>query len=157
MVLRIDDWVFRIDPEKTAEHSSLVSSQHCTCGFCVNYYQTILSVCLGLKEFLARFHVQVDAPSEMYPIDRIHYLAGYRVFGQVEQFGLAPMMVDGVPVTAEPVDDYNFLLYVGVMELPWVMEEDWEDVISPANEAEFLEGMYRKLAMRGYDSTILYS
>ena len=52
MVLKIDDWVFQVDLEKTKEHSSFVSSQHCTCGFCENYYRTILAVCPGLKDFL---------------------------------------------------------------------------------------------------------
>ena len=157
MVLKIDDWFFQVDLEKTKEHSSFVSSQHCTCGFCENYYRTILSVCPGLKDFLMQFNQLVDAPSEMYPIDPAWYLSGYRVFGQVLQFGLAPMMVDDVPITAEPVDDTNFLLEVGELELPWVMDEPWEDVISPANEPEFLENMYRKLSRRNPDTGIFCS
>ena len=157
MVLKIDDWVFQVDPEKTKEHSSFVSSQHCMCGFCENYYRTILSVCPGLKEFLGQFYILVDAPSEMYPIDPIHYLSGYRVFGRIEQFGIAPMMVDGVPIQAEPVDETNFMLEVGLLELPWVMDEDWADVISPANEPEFLENMYRKLSLRQYDDNYFCS
>ena len=157
MVLQIDDWIFRVDMEKTKEHSSFVSSEHCTCGFCENYYRTILGVCPGLKEYLYQFGILVDAPSEMYPIDRTLYLSGYRVFDEILHFGVAPMMVDGVPVTAEPVDDMNFLLEVGEVELPWILAEDWEDVISPANEPEFLEKMYRKLIRRNGISGPVYS
>ena len=148
MILQIDDWIFEIDLSKTREHSSLVSSEHCTCGFCENYYRTIGVACPALQAFLARFGALVDGPSEMYPIDRELYLAGYRVFGRVMKFGVGPMMVDGVPVSVEPVDETNFLLEVGEVVLPWVLSEDWDDVISPANEPEFLERMYRKLLLR---------
>jgi len=37
------------------------------------------------------------------------------------------------------------MLEVGEMQLPWVMHEDPDEVISPANEPEFLEKMYRKM------------
>ena len=46
------------------------------------------------------------------------------------------------------IDYSTALLEVGEVELPWVLAEDWEDVISPANEPEFLEKMYRKLIRR---------
>ena len=48
------------------------------------------------------------------------------------------------------------MIEVGEMELPWVMEEDPDEVISPANEPEFLEKMYRKVMLRngGFGSII---
>lgn len=58
------------------------------------------------------------------------------------------MMVDGVPVMADIRDGEQFMLEVGEMVLPWVLEEDMDEVISPANEPEFLEKMYRKLLSR---------
>ena len=149
MVLQIDDWIFRVDMEKTKEHSSFVSSEHCTCGFCENYYRTILGVCPGLKEYLYQFGILVDAPSEMYPIEPTLYLSGYRVTGEILQWGSGPIMISGVPVTAEPSTNGTFLLEVGELALPWVLNEDMDEVISPANEPEFLERMYRKLAVRG--------
>lgn len=157
MVLRIDDWVFRIDLKKTKEHSSFVSLEHCTCGYCENYYRTVTATYPGLKTFLARFGVLIDGPSEMYPIEPTLYLAGYRVFGSVVEYGNGPIMVDGVPVTAEPVDDAHFMLEVGEMPLPWAMAEDMNEVISPANEPEFLEKMYRKILLRNADSAPIYS
>jgi hypothetical protein len=66
------------------------------------------------------------------------------------------MMVDGVPVTAEIEDENHFLLEVGEMELPWLLPIDPESVVSPANEPEFLEKMYRKLAVR-YSNSLFYS
>ena len=152
MVLQIEDWVFRIDLERTKEHSSFVSSEHCTCSYCENYYRTVSLVYPDMKGFLAQFGVRTDAPSEMYPIEPTLYLAGYRIFGEILTYGIAPIMVDGVPVTAEPKDEHHFMLEVGEMPLPWVLPEDPNDVVSPANEPEFLEKMYRKLLLRNGDS-----
>ena len=151
MVLQIEDWIFEIDLEKTKEHSSFVSSEHCTCGYCENYYRSVQLVYPELKPFLAQFGVLIDGPSEMYPIEPTLYLAGYRVFGRIIHFGNGPVMVGGVPVTAEPVDDVHFMLEAGEMPLPWVMQEDRNEVVSPANEPEFLERMYRKLLLRNGD------
>ena len=148
MVLQIEDWIFEIDLVKTKEHSSFVSSEHCTCDYCENYYRTAELVYPELKPFLARFGIVIDGPSEMYPIEPTLYLAGYRVFGRIIQFGNCPIMINGIPVSGEPVDDVHFLLEVGEMPLPWVMDIDPDEVISPANEPEFLERMYRKLLMR---------
>ncbi len=157
MVLQIDDWVFRVDLDKTKEHSSFVSSEHCTCGYCENYYRSISAAYPGLPSFLSGFGIFIDGPSEMYPIEPTLYLAGYRVFGEIVSYGKAPMMVDGVPVTAEPVDDVHFMLEVGEMYLSWVLEEDMNEVISPANEPEFLERMYRKLLLRNPDTGVICS
>jgi len=157
LVLKIDDWVFRVDLEKTREHSSFVSSEHCTCGYCENYYRSVIRTYPGLKPFLSGFGVLVDAPSEMYPIEPTLYLAGYRVFGSIVTYGKGPMMVDGIPVTAEPVDEVHFLLEAGEMFLPWVLEADMHEVISPANEPEFLERMYRKLLLRNPDTSPFFS
>ena len=151
MILQMDDWIFQIDLEDTAAHSSFVSSEHCTCGYCRNYYQTIEDACPALKGFLQRFGVLIDAPSEMYPIEPTLYLSGYRVTGEILQWGSGPMMAGDVPVTAEPSTNGTFLLEVGEVMLPWVLDEDMDEVISPANEPEFLERMYRKIALRsGY-------
>lgn len=152
MVLQIDDWIFRIDLERTKEHSSFVSGEHCTCSYCENFYRTAGTAYPALKDFLGQFGIVIDGPSEMYPIEPTLYLAGYRVFGEVLNYGTGPMMVDGVPVTAEPVDEVHFMLEVGEMPLPWVLQEDPDEVISPANEPEFLEKMYRKLLLRNGDS-----
>lgn len=148
MILKINDWEFDIDLERTGEHSSFVSSEHCTCGYCENYYLSVCNAYPNLQRFLAQFSINIDGPSEMYPIEPTLYLAGYRVFGRVLKAGNEPMMIDGVPVSAEIRDQEQFMLEVGEMPLPWVLDEDMDEVISPANEPEFLEKMYRKLLSR---------
>lgn len=148
MVLKIDDWEFDIDLERTMEHSSLVSQQHCTCAYCENYYLAAGAAYPNLGAFLSRFGVNLDAPSEMYPFEPTLCLTGYRIYGSIVRVGCAPMMVDGVPVMPDILDAEQFMLEVGEMPLPWVMEEDMDAVISPANEPEFLEKMYRKLLSR---------
>lgn len=148
MRLKINDWEFDIDRQRTAEHSSFVVSEHCTCAYCENYYRAVRGAYPDLQEFLSRFCVHIDGPSEMYPIEPTLYLSGYRVFGRVLRAGNGPMMVNGVPVTADIRDREQFMLEVGEMPLPWVLEEDMDEVVSPANEPEFLEKMYRKLLSR---------
>ena len=157
MVLHINDWVFDIDVEKTKEHSSFVSSEHCTCDYCENFYRSINATYPELKPFLAQFSILIDGPSELYPIEPTLYLAGYRVFGRVEKYGNSPIMVDGVPVAAEPVDDVHFMLEIGEMALPWVLSIDPLEAISPANEPEFLEKMYRKMMRRNSEITPFFS
>ena len=89
-----------------------------------------------------------DGPVEMYPFEPTLYLAGYRVTGRILRYGVAPMMVDGIPVTAEPREDGFFMIEVGDMPLPWLMFQDPEEVVSPANEPEFLLKMYQKMQER---------
>ena len=153
MILKINDWEFDIDLEATREHSSFASEDHCTCGYCENYYRAAKQCYPGLKPFLKRFGLEVDGPVEMYPIEPTLYISGYRVTGRILKLGIAPMMVDGIPVSADPRDERSFMLEVGEMPLPWVLTEHPDEVVSPANEPEFLEKMYRKLISRdpGYN------
>lgn len=157
MVLKINDWEFDIDKDRTVEHSSFASRDHCTCGYCENYYQAIDETYPHLREFLARFGADIDGPVEMYPIEPTLYLAGYRIFGKVVRAGNEPMMIDGVPISAEIRDEEIFMLEVGEMPLPWVLPEDMNEVVSPANEPEFLEKMYRKMLSRNGGNFFLIS
>lgn len=150
MILKIDDWIFDIDPEKTMEHSSFAVNSHCTCGYCENYYRSVETVYPELRPFLERFFADIQGPSEMYPIEPTLYLLGYKVNGRILRFGCGPILVEQVPVMPQLLDDEHFMLEVGEMELPWVMDEDMDEVLSPANEPEFLERMYRKLFQRGF-------
>ena len=157
MILKIDDWVFDIDPEKTKEHSAYALESHCTCGYCENYYRSVETVYSGLKTFLEQFFVEIQGPSRMYPFEPTLYLLGYKVHGCIVRYSTEPIMVDGVPIMPVPLEDDLFLLEVGEMTLPWVLEEDMDEVISPANEPEYLEEMYRIMIQRGYFSDLLPS
>ena len=145
MKLQINDWEFDIDAEKTGEHSSFASREHCTCDYCENYYRTAGETYPGLKRLLGRFFLKLEGPSEMYPFEPTICLVGYRVMGKILRYGAEPIWADDVPVLPVPREGGCFFLEAGEMELPWVMETDPNEVISPANEPEFLEKMYRKL------------
>ena len=147
-ILTVDDWVFRIDYEKTAEYARHVSLEHCTCSYCENYYRTVRMVYPELEGFLAQFALQIEGPSELFPIEPTLYLSGYRVTGEILHYGQAPMMAGAAPVCAEPSHSGTFLIEAGELQLPWVLDEDMDEVISPANEPEFLEKMYAKLQLR---------
>lgn len=157
MILTIDDWIFDIDTEKTREHSSFALETHCTCGYCENYYRAVEIVCPDLRAFLARFLVEVEGPSEMYPFEPTLCLLGYKVFGRILRFGREPLMVGGIPVMPEPREDGLFMLEVGELTLPWLLNEDMDEVVSPANEPEYLENMYRVMLRRGYFTDLLPS
>ena len=55
MILKVNDWIFDIDEEKTKEHSSFALRSHCICGYCVNYYTCVDETYPGLKPFLEQF------------------------------------------------------------------------------------------------------
>lgn len=151
MLLKIEDWEFEVAAEQTAAHSAAILKEHCTCGYCENYYRSAPVTYPALAGFLKQFSLELEAPSELYPFEPTLYLLGYRVYGSIRRFGREPMMVEGtVPVMPRPVDAGCFMLEVGEMELPWVLPENPEDVLSPANEPEFLENMYRIMLGRGY-------
>ena len=148
VIITIDDWKFDIDPEMTREHSAYSVMRHCTCAYCENYYRSVNYVCPELKPFLSRFGSDVEGPVEMFPFEPTICLVSYRITGQILEYGFGPIMVDHVPVLPKAEDSRQFKLEVGEIELPWVMLEDPNEVVSPANEPEFLEQMYRRLAER---------
>lgn len=152
MVLNINDWIFDVDLKKTMEHSSLLSADHCCCGYCVNYYLAIKKVHPALCSFLGQFGLDVEGPVELMPLEPTLYLAIYPVQGRVLQFGHSPIMVDGIPVTVEFNRAGTFKLEVGYISLPWLLKEPMDEVVSPANEPEFLEKMYRKALGRSAGS-----
>lgn len=157
MILKINDWEFDIDLERTREHSSFASQDHCTCAYCENYYRTVIRSYPGLRIFLKQFGLEIDGPVEMYPFEPTLYLAGYRVTGRILRFGTEPMLAEGIPIVAEPREEGFFILEAGEMMLPWVMPEDPDEVVSPANEPEFLEKMYLKMWDRNMGTSLLPS
>ena len=148
MILKIDDWKFDVNLEDTRVHSSFSASRHCTCAYCENYYRGVRYAAPNLKPFLEDFGVDLEGPVEMYPFEPTICLVAYRVTGRILAYGAGPIMVDNVPVLPTPEDERQFKLEVGEIGLPWVMLEDPDEVVSPANEPEFLERMYEKLFQR---------
>jgi len=77
------------------------------------------------------------------------------VTGSILHRGKTAFSVDGIPIQISdkldmdhtlPTPSFGFI--VGLMELPWVLDEPMEDVLSPANEPECLDRMWKKLLQR---------
>lgn len=153
--ITLADWKFSVDAEGTTAHSMKCSLDHCLCAYCRNYYETVDSAHPTLRPFLERFGLCIEGPSEVMPLEPDYVMTGYRILGKILQKGHTRLHVDNVPVHFEEADDISFFLWAGAMELPWIQKESMEDVISPANQPEFLERMARKwLELNGEDAVI---
>lgn len=89
------------------------------------------------------------------PLEPTLIAACYRITGEILTTGTAALHVDGVPIRPEPADSSTFFLWIGEMELPWNQEEPMDEVISPANQPEFLERMAQKVLQWYPDSQFL--
>ena len=154
MILKIDDWVFDVDLAATMTYSLQEAQDHCTCGYCRNFYAAVDGVCPGLRPFLAQFGVHIEAPDELIPYEPTLMEGFYAVCGRVLRYSSKPMSVDGLCIGMAGPDELHvnvfcpepwFVLHTGLMELPWVLEERMEDVVSPANEPSFLRDMTSRL------------
>lgn len=141
MIITLADWQFSVDVDKTFAHTTDCSRDHCTCPYCLNYYETVDAAHPGLRPVLAKFGVNLDGPSELMPLEPTLVMACYRITGQILTCGESRLHVDGVPILPESADDRTFFLWAGEMELPWRQTVAMEDVISPANEPEFMSRM----------------
>ena len=158
MLLQIDDWEFDIDMKATMEYSTNETADHCTCAYCRNFYVTIDEIYPKLRPFLAQFGINVEAPDELMPFDlpnQMNYDGVYVVSGKILATGRSLLCVDGVQIAPEYDSQINhpqlhpcFYLTVNDIQLPWVLEEPMNDVISPANFPSFLKKMWNKLLNR---------
>lgn len=144
MVIALADWEFEVDVEQTMLHTKKCSTDHCECAYCRNYYQAVDLSHPSLRPFMSRFGVTLDGPSELMPLQPTLVMACYRVTGKILQTGCDCMHIDSVPLRPEPADDTSFFFWLGEMELPWLQAEDPDDVVSPANEPEFLKRMMER-------------
>ncbi|MBQ7345630.1 MAG: hypothetical protein IJW45_06165 [Oscillospiraceae bacterium] len=154
MILQVDDWRFDIDLKATMAYSAEEVSDHCTCDYCLNFYATIDRAYPDIRPFLARFAVDIEGPDELMTFDHTRYLGAYAVSGHILQFGSAPIRVNGISILPENAEDAMvntgclspfFILTVGMLTLPWVLEVAPEDVVSPANTPSFLRKMWDKI------------
>ena len=148
MILTFGDWIFDVDTDATRKHTEKNASEHCTCGYCKNYYEAVEQVYPQLGEFLDTFGVNILGPSELMPFEPTFLLACYRVHGQIKQWGADILNVHEIPIAVEAAEDDTFFLWVGEISLPWLQEEAMEDVISPANLPEFMERMQEVWLLR---------
>lgn len=155
MILSLGDWQFRVDVSATAEHTTKNASDHCLCGYCKNYYDTVSMCYPGLEAFLQTFGVNIGGPSELMPFEPTYLLVCYRVQGEILAWGSELLYADGISIQPEPAGEESFFLWVGELSVPWVQEEDMDEVISPANLPEFLERMEQMWLLRhGQESAL---
>lgn len=141
MILKFADWIFDVDIAATMEHTANNSTDHCDCAYCQNYYRSVDSAYPQLRPFLARFGILLEGPSELMPFEPTLMLACYRVYGQLLQHTEEDFYLDAIRFLPEPAEDGTFLLWVGELDLPWLMDEDMDEVVSPANLPEFMDRM----------------
>lgn len=144
----IHDWVFEVDLEGTYAHTSHNSADHCTCGYCRNYYDTVDMVYPELRRFLSQFGVVLEGPSELLPFEPTLILASYKVHGCVLRWGKSSLFAGAVPISIGTVEEGIFRIWAGEMVLPWCQDEPEDSVISPANAPEFLEHMQQLRYLR---------
>ena len=155
MILQIADWIFDVDIPATMAYSAAVWEDHCTCGYCRNFYETMDSAYPQLKPFLKNFGMNSLTPEELSPIEPTLYMVSYCLAGRIVKHGIYPIDLDGIvlsvsrdeenPLYEPPFGKPFFVFTTGLLELPWVLEEDMDEVVSPANEPEYLERMMNRL------------
>ena len=141
MRISLNGWHFDVDITRTMIHSAEAAQGHCTCGYCRNFYRAIDATFGSIKGFLAQIGANIEVPEMLLPLDPTVYFAAYRVWGHVLQKGMLPLTVDGIPLRIDEQGD-SFLICAGPMELPWVIEEAMEDVVSPVNDPEVFWEMF---------------
>ena len=154
MLLTVKDWVFDVDISATMEYSAKLYAEHCECGYCRNYYAAVRSSYPGLESLLLKFGVNIESPVDFLPVEPTLCIVSYAVCGSICKKGGGRIMIDDFEVSIQKSDvlDYTlscqqpyFVITTGMLELPWLLDEDKDEVISPANEPECLERMWRKL------------
>ncbi len=152
MVITLADWQFRVDVTATAEYTHKCSLDHCTCPYCQNFYDTVDLAHPSLRPVLSRFGIYLNGPCEVMPFEPTLVAVAYRVTGQILHRGESRLHVDGVPLRPEEGENGTFLLWVGEMALPWDREEDMDEVLSPANQPEFMDRMMQRWLLWAEDT-----
>ena len=141
MVIRLSDWKFLVDVEETVQYTHNCSLDHCTCPYCQNFYENMDRAEPSLRPVLSKFGIFLNGPCEVMPFEPTLVAACYRVTGQILSRGESSLHINGVQLCPEEADDTTFFLWIGPIELPWTQEEDMDEVISPANQPEFMDRM----------------
>lgn len=145
MVITLADWQFSVDVDATMEYTLKCSRDHCTCPYCQNFYENLDRVEPDLRPVLGKFGICLNGPCEVMPFEPTLVAACYRVTGRILRRGDSRLHVNDAALRPEVADDTTFFLWVGPVELPWTQMEDMDEVISPANQPEFLDRMMVRL------------
>lgn len=154
VIISIQDWVFDVDINATMEYCLNVVADPCQCGYCRNFRSAVNGTFPELDPFLTKLGSRVDAPEELMPYEPTVFEASYCISGRIRQKGTQPIGCGGCSVFVMPAEDTDyetecpkpyFVLRTGYLELPWVLSEDMDEVVSPANEPEYLQRMWNRL------------
>ncbi len=163
MLVKLADWLLDVDVATNMAHSIPQAKDHCTCGYCRNFYAATDVVMPSLRPFLQRWGIDLEGPDELCPFEPTIYEVSYIVHGKILQIGRERLQIDGAPIVllSDAAIDFQtdrpqpyFVLRIGLFELPWLMDEDANDVISPANDPRCLERMEQKLLAYAFDEQI---
>ena len=163
MQIKLADWLLDVDVALTMSLTVSQAADHCTCGYCRNFYTAADVALPSLRSFLRGFGIDMEGPDEFCPFEPTIYEATYIIQGNILRRGHEKLHIDGVPLsvlTSEEVDFETshpapwFALKIGLFELPWILDEPMEDVISPANSPECLLRMEQKLLSYSLENKI---
>lgn len=163
MILEIQGWAFDIDFDATRLYSDKVLEDHCQCGYCRNFYKAIDGAYPALRPFLKKFGMCVETPEELMPFEPTVVTVSYCISGRILKRAPAPLEGGGtifavdtqeeMPFETQCPEPY-FVITSGYLDLPWLLDEDMNEVISTANEPEFLEKMWTRLLETAQDTEI---
>ena len=145
MVISLADWQFFVDVDATLEYTHKCSLDHCTCPYCRNFYENVDRAEPMLRPVLTKFGIYLNGPCEVMPFEPTLVAACYRVTGSILRKGESSLFVNDVLLRPEEADDTTFFLWIGPVELLWTQSEDMDEVLSPANQPEFMDRMMLRL------------
>ncbi len=139
MFLEFADWLIYADTDATRTYSAEEAAAHCTCGYCLNFYQAVDKAYPNLRYFLSRFGVDIEAPESLIPITPELYQASYVVQGKILRNGSEPIWVHDIAVTLEEDSEPDwFILNLGLMNIPWVLSQHPDTVPKPYGLSDML-------------------
>lgn len=154
MIVCVGQWRFDVDIAATMSYSEGVWREHCLCGYCRNFYETLNLTYPQIGAFLNQFGMNPLTPEELMPFEPTLCTVSYCISGRVLQQGRGLIDLGGVTFSVGHPEDFDFdtsctspyfVLTSGFLELPWALDEDMDEVISPANEPEYLQKMSERL------------
>ena len=135
-IIQKDNFVFRVDIEKTREYYS--SNTLCDCSGCRNLYAQIKTLSEKLTDFLSEFGVDICRPDESADMEMNNYIdylfVGYTVTGRIETEGVYETDIENFHIKISGGDapgdwfpneqkEPCFFISVEGISLPWVLDE----------------------------------
>ena len=155
MIISLADWRFLVDVDATMDYTHKCSLDHCECPYCQNFYDNMDRAEPMLRPVLSKFGIYLNGPCEVMPFEPTLVAACYRVTGRILSRGESSLHVGQVPLRPEEADENTFFLWIGPVDLPWTQDEDMDEVISPANEPEYLQRMMDRLLQNADTESVI--